>query len=182
MSIKIAICGKMGSGKTTLANNIIINHSHFKKHSLAAGVKKFARFVYDIPEEKKDRVLFQKIGDGARNELFEDIWITTMLRQCGEDEYLIVDDVRYYNEVIKLKEQGWNLIKINISNELQEQRIKKTYPNDWLTHLSSRKHNSETEMDTIPNEFFDLILEAKDDSSNDNKINVFLISKSKNQS
>ena len=182
MSIKIAICGKMGSGKTTLANNIIINHSHFKKHSLAAGVKKFARFVYDIPEEKKDRVLFQKIGDGARNELFEDIWITTMLRQCGEDEYLIADDVRYYNEVIKLKEQGWNLIKINISNELQEQRIKKAYPNDWLTHLSSRKHNSETEMDTIPNEFFDLILEAKDDSSNDNKINVFLISKSKNQS
>jgi len=180
MSMKIAICGKMGSGKTTLANNIIINNPYFKKHSLAAGVKKFARFVYDIPEEKKDRVLFQKIGDGARNELFEDIWITTMLRQCGEDEYLIVDDVRYYNEVIKLKEQGWNLIKINISNELQEQRIKKTYPNDWLTHLSSRKHNSETEMDTIPNDLFDLILEAKDDSSNDNKINVFLISKSKN--
>jgi len=180
MSVKIAICGKMGSGKTTLANNIIINHPDFAKHSLAAGVKKFARFVYDIPEEKKDRVLFQKIGDGARTELFEDIWITTMLRQCGSEEYLIVDDVRYYNEVIKLKEQGWNIIKINISNKLQEQRIKRTYPDDWETHLSSRKHNSETEMDTIPQNIFDLILEAKDDSSNDTKINVFVSSKLKN--
>ena len=179
MTMKIAICGKMGSGKTTLANNIIVNHPYFLKRSLAEGVKNFARFVYDIPEGKKDRVLFQKIGDGARNELFEDIWITTMLRQCNSEEYIIVDDVRYYNEVIKLEEQGWNIIKINISNDLQEQRIKRTYPDDWKTHLSSRKHNSETEMDTIPKDLFNLILEAKDDSTNDKKINVFISNKLK---
>jgi len=174
MSVKIAICGKMGSGKTTLANNLIKAYPIFKKRSLASGVKKFARFVYDIPSEKKDRILFQKIGDGARTELFEDIWITTMLRQCEGEDFLIVDDVRYYNEVVKLKQKGWNIIKINISNELQEQRIQRTYPDDWETHLSSRNHNSETEMESIPSHYYDLIIEAKDNNSNQELLKVFL--------
>ena len=66
MVLRIAICGKMGSGKTTLAEHIQKENPFFVRRSLAEGVKKFARFVYDIPEGKKDRILFQKIGDGAR--------------------------------------------------------------------------------------------------------------------
>lgn len=165
MTLKIAICGKMGSGKTTLANSVLENHSVFQRRSLAEGVKKFARFVYDIPEGKKDRLLFQKIGDGARKELYEDVWITTMLNNCNNDEYIVVDDVRYYNEVLKLKKKGWKIIKINIDNHLQEERIKNTYPDDWEIHLNSRGHNSEIEVDLIPEDYFDIIIEAKDDEN-----------------
>lgn len=174
MVLRLAICGKMGSGKTTLANHIKKENPFFVKRSLAEGVKKFARFVYDIPEGKKDRVLFQKIGDGARQELFEDVWITTLLRSCDEGEHTIVDDVRYHNEVIKLKELGWKIIKIDIENKLQEERIKKTYPNDWKIHLASRTHNSEIEIDSIPENLFDIIIKAENNNQPQNELNQYL--------
>ncbi len=174
MSLKIAICGKMGSGKTTLANSLLEQNPLFQRRSLAEGVKKFARFVYDIPEGKKDRILFQKIGDGARRELYEDVWITTMLNNCKNDEYIVVDDVRYYNEVLKLRKKGWKIIKIDIDNELQEERIKKTYPDDWETHLNSRGHNSEVEVDLIPEDYFDIIIEAKDNEKPKLILNEFV--------
>lgn len=174
MSLKIAICGKMGSGKTTLANSLLEKNPLFQRRSLAEGVKKFARFVYDIPEGKKDRILFQKIGDGARRELYEDVWITTMLNDCKNDEYIVVDDVRYYNEVLKLRKKGWKIIKIDIDNELQEERIKKTYPDDWEIHLNSRGHNSEVEVDLIPEDYFDIIIEAKDNESPKLILNQFV--------
>ena len=88
-----------------------------------------------------------------------------MLNNCKNDEYIVVDDVRYYNEVMKLKTKGWKIIKININNELQENRIKKTYPDDWEIHLNSRGHNSEVEVDLIPEDYFDIIIEAKDDEN-----------------
>lgn len=174
MPLKIAICGKMGSGKTTLANSILENHLLFQRRSLAEGVKKFARFVYDIPEGKKDRILFQKVGDGARNELYEDVWITTMLNTCKRDDYIVVDDVRYYNEVLKLKKQGWKIIKINIDNQLQEERIKNTYPDDWEIHLNSRGHNSEIEVDLIPEDLFDMIIEATNDEKPKSLLDEFV--------
>ena len=103
--VKIAICGKMASGKTTMADKFISQYDDFEKFSLADAVKRFARFVYDIPEGHKDRVAFQKIGDGARKELYENIWIDTLLNEVaheqakanegGESLHVVIDDVRY---------------------------------------------------------------------------------------
>jgi len=179
--VKIAICGKMASGKTTLAEGVVTNYDFFRRYSLADAVKQFANFVYDIPEGVKDRVAYQKIGDGARKQLYEDIWIDTLIKQIennnkfhdmnGRDfgldwetptPYCIVDDVRYLNEVIKLKADGWVMVKIDISDELQIERLKRTYPANWETHVGARHHASESEVDKIPNELFDLIVTAED--------------------
>ena len=178
--VKIAICGKMASGKTTLAEEIIDNHDYFKRYSLADAVKQFANFVYDIPEGVKDRVAYQKIGDGARKQLYEDVWIDTLIKQIennnrfhdmdGRDfgldwetpTHCIVDDVRYLNEVIKLKADGWLMVKIDISDELQIERLKRTYPGNWETHVNARHHASEAEVDEIPDELFDLVVTAED--------------------
>ena len=178
--VKIAICGKMASGKTTLAERIINNYDYFRRYSLADAVKQFANFVYDIPEGVKDRVAYQKIGDGARKQLYEDVWIDTLIKQIennnrcydmnGRDfsldwetpTHCIVDDVRYLNEVIKLKADGWLMVKIDISDELQIERLKRTYPDNWETHVNARHHASEAEVDEIPDELFDLVVTAED--------------------
>ena len=164
----------MASGKTTLANKIVEKHQGFGKFSLADAVKRFANFVYDIPEGYKDRVAYQKIGDGARKQLYEDVWLDTILNVIKDHEginklengnegfitHFIIDDIRYENEVTKLKSQGWKIIKIEIEDELQNERLKKTYPDNWETHIESKHHASESEVNNIPYELFDYIVKA----------------------
>tara|TARA_R110002020_G_scaffold157312_3_gene340018 strand:+ start:9084 stop:9707 length:624 start_codon:yes stop_codon:yes gene_type:complete len=165
--VRIAICGKMASGKTTMAEWLEINHDYVK-FSLAGAVKDFGNFLFDIPNGQKDRIAYQKVGDGARRYLCEDVWINTLFRKveehCGTPyatHNIVVDDVRYENEVHKLKRDGWVLIKINIDDELQLQRLKKTYPKDWKTHAEARTHPSEAEVDGIDESLFDFIIEAQ---------------------
>ena len=139
--MKIGICGKMASGKTTLAN-ALCDGLHFKRFSLAQSVKDFADFLFDIPEGYKDRKAYQKVGDGGRKKLYGDIWIDVLKGKVNEsnEEFVVVDDIRYLNEVEKLKE---------------------TYPNDWETHAESRNHPSEAEIDLMNDEDFDLIIPAE---------------------
>ena len=182
--VKIAICGKMASGKTTLAEKLVSEYSDFARFSLADAVKRFARFVYDIPEGHKDRVAFQKIGDGARKELYENVWIDTLLNEIAHHEvvanndgfikHFVIDDVRYLNEVVKLKADGWILVKIAIDDEIQIDRLKNVYPNNWEIHVSARHHASESEVDTIPNELFDIIIEASNTDEPFGKLSNYL--------
>ena len=45
-----------------------------------------------------------------------------------------------------------------ISKELQEQRIKKTYPDTYQKHLQRLTHISETQQDTLSLDIFDYVL------------------------
>lgn len=155
----------MASGKTTLAN-FVCDTTGAKKFSLATGVKNFGNYLFDIPTGHKDRTAYQKVGEGGRQFLYSNIWIDVLIKDIERSsvENVVVDDVRYENEVIYLKEQGWKLIKLNITDELQLERLKTTYPNDWQTHAKSRNHASESEVDLINDSIFDLVINASDDS------------------
>jgi dephospho-CoA kinase len=167
--VKIGLCGIMASGKTTLAEQLIQNYSDFTRCSLAGAVKEFANFIFDIPEGFKDRVAYQKMGDGARNYLFQDVWIETLLQQVagqeGFNKHFVVDDIRYENEVDKLKGKGWYIVKLDIDEDLQLERLKATYPDNWEVHAEARSHASESQVNNIPLEKFDFIIKASNDES-----------------
>ena len=173
--MKVGICGKMASGKTTLANTLC-DDLQFKKYSLAKAVKDFANFLFDIPEGHKDRVAYQKVGDGGRKILFHNLWIDTLLNQIKNNgtDLAVIDDVRYENEVVNLKNDGWIIIKLDISDNLQLDRLKRTYPNDWETHANARTHPSESEVDMIPESYFDLIIESCDTQESIRRLKNYL--------
>lgn len=176
--MRVAFCGKMASGKTTLVNDLMTKYSFTKKYSFAQAVKDFARFVYDIPEDYKDRVKFQKIGDGARKYISPDVWIDAVINQSKKapiNEKQFLDDARYENEVIKLKKEGWLVILIDIDEELQIERLKKTYPDDWEVHVDARNHASELGIDSIDRNLFDLVVEAKNGTENFEMLNNYLL-------
>ena len=171
--MKVAFCGKMASGKTTLAERVLPTYQDSRKFSFAQAVKDFARFLYDIPEDFKDRVKFQKVGDGARKFINPNVWIDAVLHQTenlSDWTLCVIDDVRYENEVKHLKEAGWKVVLLEINEDLQIERLKKTYPNDWEVHAQARSHPSEAEIDSIDKSLFDLILKAEDGDANYNQI------------
>ena len=65
-----------------------------------------------------------------------------ILKQSKELEYCIIDDLRFQNELDGLMndECDWIFIKLNISKEIQEKRIKLLYPDNYQDHIKNNKH------------------------------------------
>ena len=140
--MKIAVTGKMCSGKTTLCNYLCEIEPRFQIFSFGKKVKDVARDLFNMDPQVKDRTLLTSIGQKMR-EIDKDVWVNYVIDQCKDVEYCLVDDLRYQNEYEALVKNGFKIIQLNISDELQEERIKKVYPNNYEDHLKNRNHPSE---------------------------------------
>jgi adenylate kinase family enzyme len=160
--MRIAILGKMCSGKTTTSNFII----DYLKNNENIIIKKvsFATKVYDIAYDLfdmkiKNRELLQSIGTKMR-EIDEDIWIKYVLKNNKNN--IIIDDLRYPNELEALKRENFIIIKLELDKDTQLKRLKKCYPDTYQNHINNMNHESESLMDTMDNSEFDFILKSDD--------------------
>lgn len=138
--MKIAICGKICSGKTTLANYIMRTFPGYQKYSFAQKVKELCVELFDM--KKKDRPLLINFANKMRD-IDPDVWINQVLKQTKGKENCIIDDVRYQNEVDALIKDGWKFIQLDVPYNIQRDRIMRIYPNDFKEHLDACKHISE---------------------------------------
>lgn len=159
--LKIGICGRMASGKTSLAREIIVNHGEGEVLSLATEVKNVAKRIFGMKD--KDRPLLQKIGMKMR-EIEENVWLDFLLRQADNSSknIVVVDDVRFINEVEKMRDAGFVMIKIVVDEKIQKDRLMETYPKDWEIHWENRNNSSEVQVDLVPDHWFDFIVTAKE--------------------
>jgi adenylate kinase family enzyme len=165
--MKIAICGKMASGKTTMAEELSLYG--FRCLSLAGEVKRVGRELFGMKVGEKNRPLLQQIGMKMR-EIRESVWLEVLIQEAEKYDLVVCDDVRFINEAKTLKENGWLLIKLDISDDLQKKRLQNTYPDDWESHWNNRSDPSEAEVNKIPLEWFDDIIEAKNGTSPFNRL------------
>jgi shikimate kinase len=159
--MKIGIVGKMCSGKSTIAFNIsqALKEKYnikLKKISFADKVYELARDIFNMTT--KDRPLLQQIGTKFR-EIDTNCWINYAMKVVQNEEHVIIDDGRYLNEIDAMKKNGFFLIRLNISNELQEKRIRETYPTTFMEHLNNINHMSEQDITIYPDEYFDHIID-----------------------
>ena len=167
--MKIAICGKMCSGKTTLADYIISKDERFKKDSVAAKLKEIATDLFGM--KSKDRNLLINVGKKMR-EIDVDVWLNYVCEK-HKDNFIIIDDIRYRNELKKFKSEGFLLVRIIVSKELQLERLQHTYSDNWVDHLRNVSDISETNLDDVPYSEFDLVLDT-DKENVFNKMDEFL--------
>lgn len=138
--MKIAITGKMCSGKSSLANILLESNSRFKIYSFGQKVKDVAKDLFNMQE--KDRTLLISIGTKMR-EIDPDVWINYVLKQCKDQTHCIVDDLRYQNEYEALVKSGFKIIQLKVDPITQGERIKIVYPNNYEDHFKNRNHLSE---------------------------------------
>jgi hypothetical protein len=116
----IMLCGKKGSGKTSLAKGIVnwADNTPFRIHSFADPIKTAFRNAFpqvepwhllDRTEKEKHRPFFQKYGDACRA-VTEDYFGQAMISSIMDYEtthwmgsspermFIIIDDLRYFNE------------------------------------------------------------------------------------
>ena len=138
--MKIGICGKMCSGKTTIANLIYSMDNRYEKYSFASKVKELANELFNM--KSKDRDLLINIGTKFR-EIDPDVWVNYIINKTKYKKYCIIDDVRYQNEVDILLQNGWVIIKLDVNKDDQINRIHKLYPNNYKTHINNLDHFTE---------------------------------------
>ena len=164
--MKIAICGKMCSGKSTLANTIMRMDSRYQIYSFGTKIKQVATELFHMTE--KDRTLLTTLATSMRD-IQSDVWINYLLHQTKNKDYFIIDDVRYQDEIDALIQDNWTIIQLTISPALQEKRIKRLYPSNYKDHLQNRSHISELNQinypDGYPNYTFHM------DTITDHKLN-----------
>ncbi len=173
--IKIAIIGKMCSGKTTLSNYI---HQYLtEKYNIQLKSLTFAGKVYDLAYElfdmdphNKNRKLLQSIGTLMRS-LDEQVWVKYVMKKSKNID-VMVEDCRYENEFNALYDNGFYLIKIKIDEEYQEERLRRTYPDTYQQHLDNRGHASEMGIDRIEDEKCKLVLNARENELIFEKVRV----------
>ena len=190
--MRIAISGKMGSGKSTAAE-ILRDEYGFEIVSLATPLRKLAEMAkmpaakeyaentialvymlklfedpdnaiaafqrymalcYDCAEElnseAKPRNFLQRLGTEVGRAIEPDVWVRELLKKTAFATVNIVcDDLRFINEATLLRASGWNLWRMEISEEVREVRLARVngghLPED---HNERQLHPSETELDS----------------------------------
>ena len=172
----IGLHGKMGSGKSTIANKIVAVLQD--QHNIKAEIKSFAQPIYkltsilfdesieNIKQAKHSifrtrnyslrsyRELLQTIGMELRDNVDIDIWIDALF---GKGNSKILQDWRGgLNELKRIKQNGGKIIKIFRDTPDLHQDFWKNVQNN----------ESEIQLDTLDNSKWDLIID------NNNPLNV----------
>jgi hypothetical protein len=104
----------------------------------------------------KNRELYVDVGQSMRA-IDPMVWANYLLRQTKHENFVVIDDLRFKNELFALQENGWKIVRLQISKELQMKRLKECYSNhiEHLLHLNSEP---ETDLDYVLENKFDLVL------------------------
>ena len=138
--MKIAITGKMCSGKSTIANMITQIDNSFIKIAFADKIKELAIDLFNM--ETKDRDLLINIGTKFR-EIDPDVWINYVIKKTSDNKNYILDDLRFQNELDILVKHGWKIINVDVNYIDQKNRIMDLYPTNYKDHLKQMHHISE---------------------------------------
>jgi dephospho-CoA kinase len=156
MAIKVALTGRMRSGKDSAAAYLIEKHG-FVRFAFADGLKRICRDLFPdrFADGSKPRTLLQGVGVAMR-EFDPDVWVNATMREIARYQYdtertlwyrpnYVITDLRFPNEYERLRAEGFVIIRVNASDETRIQRMidaGDTFDDDTLTHETEQHVDS----------------------------------------
>lgn len=148
----VALCGRIASGKTTLVERLRDRYPNLIRRSFAEAVKRYAKELFGatISGPYKNRDILQKFAETMKT-IDPDIWVNILKREVesyDENNLIVIDDLRFPNELAMLKQLNAYIVRLNISPAEQRRRIIACYDNAD-EHLSRLNHISESYVDNM---------------------------------
>lgn len=140
--MKIALSGRTGSGKSTVARYLQDKH-HFAWACPGDHCRSAAKLIFG----RWDRLLLNQLDDAVRK-MDEDVWVKAALRELPPTaDNIVVDGVRYLSNYEYLKPKGYLFCVIN--SNLQD-NLKRLSERDQDLHVERPfAHKGEYEFETI---------------------------------
>lgn len=158
-AVWIGLAGKMGAGKSGVATVLQGLYGNAYVRGFAAGVKEKALSVCVDPSVKTPevRAILQSIGQGERDR-DPDYWITQYWNWATSlpgfpNVNLLVDDVRYPNEVEFLRGKGFRVGYVYAPKPVRMVRLLRR---DGAIPWETVAHESETALDNFTDWSFDI--------------------------
>lgn len=156
----IAIVGKMGSGKSSLAN-YLIDVEGFTRVANAGAIKALAEMAYGPIDKSKDYVVSHDYGDAivsgreilqVLGSLVKDLdqyfWLKSMVRSMEHlNPPFVCDDTRFPFEARFLQSEGWKVARLNVPEGERIARYETLYGREPTAEELA--HESEVSVDYI---------------------------------
>lgn len=169
----VALMGRRGSGKTTIARHLAALHG-YRLFSWAEPVRVLMAWAYDdratdplsYADVKRSRYvvrrggrqvivsgreLLQRIGTEAlRDQVDEDFWVRVGLRRLAEsDGPWANDDTRFANELAALRELGWVAVWLDAPEEVRRARLHGEAWTESANHHASEEGLGPADADVV---------------------------------
>lgn len=148
--MKIALTGKMRSGKDTVAERIIFRYG-LKEFKLSSGISDTIDLLFGRNPDNKNRLQYQFIGQTMR-QLDQEVWLKYTMKkiQSAGSSQIIISDLRQENEEEFLRKRGFIIIKVESEDSLRKQRI---VDSGDIFNEEEFYHETETSVDNIKEDY-----------------------------
>lgn len=140
-----AFIGGAGAGKTTAAEWLVKNY-RYQRFS-------FAKYLKIMLGTTTDRKRLQEFGTDVVRAYDEDAWVRLFEHDFNYNEHpgpVVVDDARFPNELWKLRELGFKIIRIEAP---EDERVDRLMAIGKLQDRNQLGHASETAIADFPADY-----------------------------
>src|SRR5690606_38371588 len=128
--LKIALTGKLRSGKSAVAERLFYEHGFEWPISFGGPLKYYADRIFDVSEAgAKPRAIYQQFGQLCRA-IDEDVWIkhaefsVQQALNQRSTRGIVISDLRQPNEYEWCQRNGFGIVRVNAPDEFRLERAR----------------------------------------------------------